>query len=62
MTDLPKTSAPAGRALASAGINDLETLSRFKRSKVAALHGMGPNALGKLEIAMDAAGLRFKDE
>ncbi len=62
MNDLPKTSAPAARALASVGINDLATLATFTKSQIAALHGMGPNALGKLETAMDAAGLRFQDE
>ena len=62
MTDLPKTSAPAGRALACAGIDSLETLAHFKRSQIASLHGIGPNALGKLETAMRAAGLRFQDD
>lgn len=59
--DLPKLAAPARRALAAAGIASLEQLARHSRSEVAALHGMGPNALARLEAAMNERGLRFKD-
>lgn len=60
VTSLPKLAAPAMRALASAGIESLEDLARFTREEVANLHGMGPNALGKLESAMVDAEIEFK--
>ena len=52
--ELPKISAPAQRALASAGITNLKQLSKFTEAEVAQLHGMGPNALGKLREALTA--------
>ena len=59
--DLPKLAAPAQRALAAAGITRLEQLTRASRTELAKLHGMGPNALGKLEQAMAERGLEFAD-
>ncbi|MFN8434051.1 MAG: DUF1801 domain-containing protein [Anaerolineales bacterium] len=58
--ELPKISAPAQRALASAGITDLKQLSKLTEAEVAQLHGMGPNALGKLREALKVNGLSFK--
>ena len=58
--ELPKISAPAQRALASAGITNLKQLSKFTEAEVAQLHGMGPNALGKLREALKVNGLSFK--
>ncbi|HLO99991.1 MAG TPA: hypothetical protein VK171_15455 [Fimbriimonas sp.] len=60
--DLPKIAAPATRALTSEGITDLAKLAQFTKKEIAALHGMGPNALGKLETALKDAGLNFKPE
>ncbi|MFN8487719.1 MAG: hypothetical protein U0350_09020 [Caldilineaceae bacterium] len=60
--DLPKTSAPAQRALDSAGIATLAQLSTFKQSEIAKLHGMGPKAIGILRQALAAKGLAFADE
>lgn len=62
INDLPKTSAPAQRALDAAGIATLEQLSKCKRSEIAKLHGMGPKALGILQQALAAKGLTFADE
>lgn len=62
MTALPKTSAPAGRALASVGVETLEDLARFTRAEIADLHGMGPKALGMLEAALREVGLEFKKD
>lgn len=59
---LPKTSAPASRALAGRGIQTLEDLSRFTEAEILALHGMGPKAMGILREAMQQNGLRFKEE
>ena len=58
--ELPKISAPAQRALASARITNLKQLSKFTEVEVAQLHGMGPNALGKLREALKVNRLSFK--
>jgi uncharacterized protein YdhG (YjbR/CyaY superfamily) len=58
--DLPKISAPAQRALQSVGINKLSQLTRITEAEISQLHGMGPNALGKLRDALKAKGLSFK--
>jgi hypothetical protein len=50
---------PAQRALAGAGISSLEGLAARREGEVAALHGMGPKALGILKAAMAARGLTF---
>ncbi len=57
---LPKLAAPAMRALAGAQLTTLDRLSRVAEAEVAALHGMGPNALAKLKTAMKADGLTFR--
>lgn len=59
-SDLPKLAAPAQRALAGAKIGSLAALARKREAEVAALHGMGPNALAALRAALKAAGLSFK--
>jgi len=58
----PKIAKPAQRALAGAGYTHLEQLSEVKESELAKLHGMGPNALGKLRTALAEKGLSFADE
>ena len=58
--DLPKLAAPARRALAGAGLANLAQLARQKEADVAALHGMGPNAMATLKAAMKAKGLAFR--
>mgnify|MGYP003349309285 FL=1 len=54
--------APARRALVNGGCTRLEHLVSLCRRDVAALHGMGPNALAKLDEALKAAGLAFMPE
>jgi hypothetical protein len=61
-TDLPKTSAPAQRALAGAGIATLAQLSNYSLAQIEQLHGMGPKAIGILRQALVANGLTFADE
>ena len=62
-SDLPaKLGAPAERALANAGIHTLKQLSKFSEVEVKNLHGVGPNALGKLHSALAAKGLFFASE
>ena len=60
-SDLPKIAAPAQRALQSAGIFTLKQLSRISKEELLQLHGMGPNAVGKLEEALKVNGLAFRD-
>lgn len=60
-TGIPtKLAAPAQRALASMGINDLKQLSKFTEAEIAQLHGIGSNALDKLRIVLRTHGLSFK--
>jgi hypothetical protein len=62
-SDLPiKLSAPARRALVGAGYLRLEQLSRVSEAEIKRLHGVGPNALMQLRLALDAKGLSFADE
>jgi hypothetical protein len=60
--DFPKLGAPAERALAGAGIKNLRQLSRFSEAEIRQLHGIGPNALGKLHQALTDLGLSFADK
>jgi ribose 5-phosphate isomerase A len=67
MQEHRQTSLPAGlaqpalRALSGAGITNLEQLAAFSEKEISRLHGIGPNALGKLRRALDEAGLSFAD-
>ena len=58
-TDLPKLAAPAQRALAGAGIQNLKQLSKWSEAHLKELHGIGPNAVKELKQAMKAKGLSF---
>ena len=60
--DLPKISAPAQCALQSAGITSLKQLTKVSEAELLQLHGMGPNALGKLREALKANGLSFRGQ
>ena len=61
--DLPSNlSAPAQRALAAAGIKNLKQLTKFSEAEIKKLHGVGPNAIGKLHQALAEKGLSFKDK
>ena len=59
MWRLAGLSAPARRALASAGITTLEDLSAWTESDLLDLHGIGPKALPPLREALAEAGLQF---
>ena len=62
-SDLPlKMGAPAERALANAGIKNLKQLTKFSETEIKDLHGVGPNALGKLRQALADQGLSFASE
>jgi hypothetical protein len=58
--DFPKLSAPAQRALAAAGVQQLKDLTKFSETEVKKWHGIGPNAMKSLRQAMDEKGLSFK--
>ena len=51
--------APARRALEGAGLTTLARLAQRGENEVSALHGMGPNAMGKLRASLQKAGLTF---
>ena len=51
---------PALRALLSAGLTELSHLSRISETDLAALHGIGPKAIGLLRNAMREMGIRFR--
>ena len=57
----PKIGAPAMRALEAAGYFRLEQLTKVTEAELGQLHGMGPNALGKLRQALAEHGLSFRD-
>lgn len=59
-TAIPHMSNPAGRALEAAGITTLEELGEWRRADVLALHGMGPRAVGMLDVALRDAGLAWR--
>jgi hypothetical protein len=59
-SDLPTGfAAPARRALAGASIWRLEQLSEMSEAEVKRLHGIGPNAIHQLRLALAARGLSF---
>lgn len=58
-SDLPKLASPAQRALAGAGITHLSQLSRMSEAELKKLHGIGPNAIETLRLALKEKGLSF---
>jgi hypothetical protein len=62
-SNLPeKLGAPAERALAGAGIKNLKQLTKFSETEIKQLHGVGPNAVGKLRQALAEQGLSFAEK
>ncbi len=57
---MARLSAPARRALVSNNIISLAQLTTFSQAEIAALHGMGPSGIIKLEQALMEAKLTFK--
>ena len=56
---LDTLAAPAQRALTNAGYATLQQLANAKESDIAALHGIGPNALAVLKEELAAHGFAF---
>jgi predicted flap endonuclease-1-like 5' DNA nuclease len=52
---------PATRALANAGYTHLDQLASVREKDLAALHGMGPKALGILRTALRGMGKDFHE-
>src|SRR5687768_15642608 len=62
-SDLPiKLGAPAERALAGVGITTLKQLTKFSEAEIKELHGVGPNAIGRLRLALEEKGLSFAEK
>lgn len=51
--------APVRRALAAAGYTRLKELAGAREADLAALHGMGPQALNALKAALAAQGMEL---
>jgi DNA integrity scanning protein DisA with diadenylate cyclase activity len=60
--DLPKTPAPAARALAAAGYNRLSQLTQVSERELQSLHGMGPKAIKILRDSLAERGLSFRSD
>lgn len=61
-TPLPRTiGAPATRALRGQDLHTLESVTAWSRADLAALHGVGPMALSRLEAALAELGLHFAE-
>ncbi len=56
----PGVAAPALRALKAAGVRSVADLAQWTEAELAALHGMGPKALGILRATLEATGRRFR--
>jgi uncharacterized protein YndB with AHSA1/START domain len=59
-SSLPKAlSNPARRALAGAGIENIEQLTQHTEAEIKELHGIGPSAMDLLRSALVSKGLTF---
>ncbi|MDB4919806.1 RNA polymerase alpha subunit C-terminal domain-containing protein [Mucilaginibacter sp.] len=54
--------APARRALENNRIKTVKQLSEFTKADILKLHGMGPASIPKLQAALAAEGLSFKNK
>lgn len=61
VSDLPKTSAPAQRALEGAGITALKQLTKVTEAELLMLHGMGQKAVRILREELKARGWSFRE-
>jgi len=62
-SDLPKGLAkPALRALANHGLSGLEQVAKLSERELKELHGIGPNAIKQLRLALEVKGLTFSDK
>lgn len=61
-TELPNIGKPATNALHNIGVKSLEEVSKYKRTALLEIHGVGPKAIELLEEALTAHDLNFKNE
>ena len=54
--------APARRALERQEIYSEKDLSKYSKSEILKLHGLGPSTIPKLEMALKQKGLSFKKD
>ncbi|WP_338472435.1 DNA-binding protein [Niallia sp. XMNu-256] len=59
VSELPKISKPANRALHQAGFYRLEQFTQVTESEIIKLHGVGPKAVRILNEALKEKGLSF---
>ncbi|WP_342671676.1 hypothetical protein [Paenibacillus glacialis] len=52
---------PALRALANKGLSRLEQVAKLSEKELKELHGIGPNAIRQLRLALESKGLTFSD-
>lgn len=52
---------PALRALTNNGLWRLEQVAKLSEMELKELHGIGPNAVKQLRIALEGKGLTFSD-
>ncbi|AZK49125.1 hypothetical protein EIM92_18395 [Paenibacillus lentus] len=52
---------PALRALANAGITNLDQIAAYSKKELLQLHGIGPNAIKKLQNVLEEKGLAFSE-
>lgn len=57
---LSKLSAPARRALEHEGVETLSQLSKYTKSEILALHGIGPSSIPILTTELERKGLTFR--
>jgi hypothetical protein len=59
---LPRVGAPATRALTAAGYTSLRELAGASRSRLGALHGVGPKALRIIEEELAQHGWQLSGD
>lgn len=57
---IPKTSAPAMRALLNVNIKTLKDLSKWSEKDILKLHGIGPKSIPIWRKALKQKGMTFK--
>lgn len=60
--EFPFIGAPAFRALASAGIENLQDLTKYSQKELLSLHGFGPRALRLLVERLKQQGLTLAEK
>ncbi|WP_436501467.1 DNA-binding protein [Actinokineospora sp. HUAS TT18] len=61
-TELPRSiGRPATGAFAGAGLTTLEDFTRVTEKEIAALHGVGPKAIGIIRELLKERGLAFAE-